>query len=107
MWGWACIDNPGFLEESERYLRVLLERYKDHPALLDWQIHNEIGHLARHGRPEGERNHYCYCEHTAARFREWLRQKYDDEIETLSEAWACTPTRHRYHDWSQVQPPRA
>jgi beta-galactosidase GanA len=100
-WGWACIDNPGFRQESERYLRVLLERYGGHPALLGWQIHNEIGYPSR----PPDQKLYCYCPHTVSRFRQWLRQKYDD-LEALSEAWACTPTRHRYSRWEEVQPPR-
>ncbi len=104
-WGWACIDNPGYLAEAERYLLVLLERYADHPALLGWQIDNEIGYPTR--RMSGLTEFYCYCEHTAARFREWLQSKYDGDIEALSEAWVCTPTRHRYHDWAQVRPPRS
>lgn len=105
MWGWACIHHPGFRAESERYLRALLARYQGHPALFGWQIHNEPGHPAIQRVP-GAVDFYCYCEHTAAGFRDWLRAKYGD-VETLSEAWACTPTRHRYYDWSQVRPPRS
>lgn len=103
--GWACVDHPGYLAESERYLRVLLKRYKDHPALVGWQIHNEIGYPSP-PRESGVTEIYCYCEHTAARFRDWLRAKYEGDIEALSEAWATTPARIRYHDWQQVQPPR-
>jgi len=105
MWGWACIHHPGFRAEAERYLRTLLARYQQHPALLGWQIHNEPGHPAIQRTP-GQADIYCYCDHTAAGFRDWLRAKYGD-VEALSEAWACTPTRHRYHDWSQVRPPRS
>jgi beta-galactosidase GanA len=84
---------------------VLLARYGEHPTLFGWQIHNEPGHPAIRRVP-GTLDFYCYCEHTAAGFREWLRAKYSD-VETLSEAWACTPTHHRYHAWSQVRPPRS
>jgi beta-galactosidase len=105
MWGWACLDHPGYLEEAERYLRTLVARYKDHPALFGWQVHNEIGHPALKREGAGLPV-YCYCQHTAARFRQWLQQRYPD-IEALSEAWACTPTRHRYYDWHQVEPPRS
>lgn len=105
MWGWACIHHPGFRAEAERYLRTLLARYGNRSALLGWQIHNEVGYPAIQRIP-GFTEVYCYCPHTAAGFREWLRAKYGD-VETLSEAWACTPTRHRYHDWSQVRPPRS
>jgi len=105
MWGWACIHNPGYRAESERYLRTLLARYGEQPALLGWQLHNEPGHPALQ-RKSDALDFYCYCEHSAAGFRDWLRAKYSD-VEALSEAWACTPTRHRYHDWSQVRPPRS
>jgi len=105
MWGWACIHHPGFRAEAERYLRTLLARYGKNPTLLGWQIHNEIGYPAIQRIP-GFTEVYCYCSHTAAGFREWLKEKYGD-VEALSEAWACTPTRHRYHDWSQVNPPRS
>lgn len=105
MWGWACIHHPGFCAEAERYLRMLLERYGNHPTLFGWQIHNEPGYPAIQRTP-GTPDLYCYCDHTAAGFREWLQAKYGD-VEALSEAWACTPTRHRYHDWSQVRPPRS
>ncbi len=104
MWGWACIHNPGFLAESERYLRILLERYKDHSMLLGWQIHNEPGYPAIQRMP-GAVEMYCYCEHTAAGFREWLKKKYPDP-DALSVAWASTPSHHRYSSWSQVRPPR-
>jgi beta-galactosidase GanA len=104
MWGWACIHHPGFRAESERYLRVLLGRYANHPALFGWQVHNEPGHPAIQRVP-GMSELYCYCEHSAAGFRHWLQAKYED-VEALSQAWACTPTRHRYHDWAQVRPPR-
>jgi beta-galactosidase GanA len=105
MWGWACIHHPGFRAESERYLLELLKRYGRHPALLGWQLHNEPGH-PNIQRVPGMSEFYCYCEHSAEGFRHWLQDKYDD-VEGLSEAWACTPTRHRYYDWSQVRPPRA
>jgi beta-galactosidase GanA len=105
MWGWACIHHPGFRAESERYLGMLLDRYQAHPALFGWQIHNEPGHPAIQ-RARQDREFYCYCQHSAAGFRAWLEEKYSD-VEALSEAWACTPTRHRYYDWSQVRPPRS
>ncbi len=104
-WGWACIDHPAYLEESDRYLGQLLDRYGAHPALLGWQIHNEPGYpfIPRQGQVM---DWYCYCGHTAARFREWLRQKYG-RLEALNTAWRWDPTHHQYADWAQVQPPRA
>jgi beta-galactosidase len=105
MWGWACLDHPGFCDESERYLRTLLQRYKDHAALLGWQIHNEIGYPIIPRKSSGLPL-YCYCGHTARKFREWLQAHYST-IDALNEAWPSTPTRHRYYDWHQIDPPRS
>jgi len=105
MWGWACIHHPGFRAEAERYLRALLVRYGGHPAVFGWQIHNEPGHPAIQRNP-GTVDYYCYCAHSVAGFRAWLQARYGD-IETLSDAWTCLPTGHRYRTWSQVRPPRS
>ncbi len=104
-WHWACIDHPAYLAESDRYLGQLLDRYTGHPALLGWQIDNEPGHpfISRTGTiPDW----YCYCGHTAQRFRAWLQAKYG-HIEALNEAWRWDPTHHQYIDWAQIRPPRA
>ncbi len=104
-WHWVCIDHPAYLVESDRYLGQLVERYKDHAALLGWQIDNEPGHpfMPRTGNTP---DWYCYCEHSAQRFRAWLRAKYA-RIEAVNEAWRWDPTHHQYMDWAQIRPPRA
>src|SRR5581483_12110424 len=60
------------------------------------------------GEPDRPRRYayYCYCNHCARLFREWLQKKYDN-IDALNEAWAWDPTHHRYYDWHQIQPPRS
>ena len=104
-WSWACKDHPGYLAEAERWIGQLIERYGGRPELLGWQIDNEPGHpfVEREGRSA---EMYCYCEHTEARFREWLQERYDT-LEALSDAWRWDPTNHRYDDWSQVRAPRS
>lgn len=103
-WGWACLDHPGFLQESDRYLTQLVERYRNHPALLGWQIHNEPGYpfIPRQGE---FMDWYCYCEHTARKFRAWLQAKYAS-IDALNDAWRWDPTHHQYVDWEQIRTPR-
>jgi beta-galactosidase len=103
-WAWACFDNPGFMKESDRYLRQLVDRYRDHPALLGWQIHNEPGYPFI--PPQGQMMQwYCYCDHTAAKFRDWLKAKYGF-LEVLNRAWRWDPTHHQYASWEQVRLPR-
>ncbi len=106
VWGWACKENPGYRREVKRYIELLLERYRSHPALLAWQVDNEPGFpLIPHG-PRPTIDHYCYCRYHQQGFVEWLQQKYGT-IDALNEAWRWIPTWSRYKDWSQVKPPRS
>ncbi|WP_461206838.1 beta-galactosidase [Clostridium sp. DL1XJH146] len=101
---WACIDHKGYLMESERYISVLVNRYKDHPALHAYQIHNEIGYPFMPLK-EGEIDIYCYCDHTQNNFRAWLKEKYKT-LEELNFAyrWGATNTWHS--TWEEIEPPR-
>jgi beta-galactosidase len=110
VWGWACINNPGLRSEVSRYLGMLLARYADNPTLYCWQIDNQIGHMtafteAEHAHPR-RYGYWCYCDHCARRFREYVKAKYQ-HIDVLNEMWAWDPTHYRYYDWHQIQPPRS
>ncbi|MHB1355022.1 MAG: beta-galactosidase [Anaerolineae bacterium] len=85
-----CLDHPQARELAGNFLARLVERYKDHPALLGYDIMNECvyGHNT------------CYCPATLERFREWLQRKYGD-LPTLNKAWY----RYSFVDWSDVMAP--
>ncbi len=110
VWGWACVNNPGLRNELTRYLTMLLDRYSQNPTLYCWQIDNQIGQgnafteaEHSHGRRYG---YWCYCDHCARLFREYVRAKYQD-IDALNYAWSWDPTHYRYYEWHQIQPPRS
>ena len=86
-----CLDNPDACELAERFLRALVERYREHPGLGAYDVWNECN------VPPA----YCYCPATAERFREWLRERYGD-VRAVARAWQ----RHSLADWADVQPPR-
>ena len=59
-----CPSSPVFREHALALCRAMAERYADHPALALWHVSNELGcHNAR-----------CYCDVSAAAFRDWLRR---------------------------------
>ena len=60
---WACPHNPGYKKEAEEFIKKLLVRYKDHPALYAWQIHNEIGFPFMPINEGTGMDIYCYCDH--------------------------------------------
>ncbi|WP_105615598.1 beta-galactosidase [Vallitalea okinawensis] len=101
---WACIDHPGYLQESKRYLTTLVNRYKDHPALYAYQIHNEIG-FPFMPLKEGNIDVYCYCNHSIKKFRKWVKDKYQS-IQRLNHAYRWGATNTCYTSWDQVTPPR-
>ncbi|MEG0494297.1 MAG: beta-galactosidase, partial [Clostridia bacterium] len=78
-------------ETPESPLVTALKHYKGHSALLGYDMWNETNFPSD----------VCYCEHTKAKFREWLRQKYGNLTE-LGKAWC----RYSFTAWEQVMPPK-
>lgn len=88
-----CVCAPAYREACRRIAQALADRYADHPALAMWHVHNEYGT-------------WCYCDHVAVRFRQWLRARYGD-LDALNEAWNGAFWSQWYSDWDQILPPRA
>ncbi|MFD3518526.1 beta-galactosidase [Streptomyces sp. NPDC058657] len=87
-----CLAAPAYRNAARRIAAALAERYGDHPALALWHVHNEYGTL-------------CWCDHSAAAFRVWLRERHGS-LDTLNEAWGTAFWSQRYTSWEQVLPPR-
>ena len=91
-----CPSSPVYRQAALALTEQLARRYHDHPALALWHVHNEY---ACH-------NAYCYCDTSAAAFRDWLQRRYGD-LDALNAAWGTAFWSQTYTDWAQVQPPRA
>ncbi|TDU83383.1 beta-galactosidase [Kribbella voronezhensis] len=87
-----CVSAPAYREAAVGIARVLGERYRDHPALAMWHVHNEYGST-------------CHCDHVAASFRTWLQRRYG-ELGALNAAWTTAFWSQGYSAWEQVFPPR-
>src|SRR5699024_1432056 len=87
-----CFTSPAYREKTQIINRVLAERYKDHPALLMWHVSNEYG---------GE----CHCDLCQQAFRDWLKEKYNNELNKLNHAWWGPFWSHTFTDWSQIESP--
>ncbi|MFD3335919.1 beta-galactosidase [Streptomyces sp. NPDC058700] len=88
-----CLAAPAYRRAALRVAGALAGRYGDHPALALWHVHNEYATL-------------CWCGHTAAAFRVWLRARHGS-LDVLNEAWGTAFWSQRYTAWEQVLPPRA
>ncbi|HJQ30213.1 MAG TPA: beta-galactosidase, partial [Rubrobacter sp.] len=91
-----CPSSAAYRERAADLVRRIADRYGEHPALAMWHVNNEYGcHVAE-----------CYCDASAAHFREWLEARYGD-LDTLNEAWGTAFWSQRYGEWGEILPPRA
>ena len=103
-YSWACVDHPGFIKSVTEYVSKLVNRYKDHPALFCYQIHNEIS-LPFMPLQGGDIDLYCYCENSQEKFRQWLKNKYKT-IDQVNYAYRWGATNTVYSDFSQITAPK-
>ncbi|MER7460670.1 beta-galactosidase [Micromonospora sp. NPDC126480] len=90
-----CPSSPAFREHSLALVEAIATRYAEHPAVVMWHISNELGC----------HNVHCYCDVSAAAFRDWLRDRYGT-LAALNDAWGTAFWSQRYGDWAQINPPR-
>lgn len=90
-----CPSSPVFREHSLALVEQVARRYGEHPALQLWHVNNELGC----------HNSLCYCDVSAAAFRDWLRDRYGS-TEALNRAWGTAFWSQRYGSFAEVLPPR-
>ncbi|WP_345763125.1 beta-galactosidase [Diaminobutyricibacter sp. McL0608] len=91
-----CPSSPVYRRYAARLVEAIVERYADHPALELWHVNNEYGCHVSH----------CYCDTSAAAFRDWLESKYGT-IESLNDAWGTAFWSQHYAAFDEILPPRA
>ena len=84
--------HPGFRHLAERLVRKIVERYRDHPAVIGWQVDNEPGQKIFY-------NHSVF-----QGFLEFLRKRYGD-VESLNTRWGLTYWSHRLSEWADLWTP--
>ncbi|NVN55986.1 beta-galactosidase [bacterium Scap17] len=90
-----CFSSPTFRTLSERIVRLMGERYANHPAIIAWQTDNEYG---------CHDTILSYSAAARARFPEWLEARYGS-VEALNEAWGTVFWSMEVSEFSQVEAP--
>lgn len=90
----GCTDHAGLWARMERFLRATAEHFRGHPAVVAWDVWNELRWNIH------ATGYVCHCAATLAAFRAWLAARHGD-LDGLNRAW-----HRRYADWSDVQPGR-
>ena len=91
-----CWDHPGVRAAAARFIAELARTLGQYKNIWAWNTFQEIGFWPNTAGKLG----FCYCAHTLARFREWLRGKYGT-LAALNATWQIN-----YGAWDEVEPPR-
>ncbi len=91
----TCVNHPRFQHAAERIAGAMAARFKDHPAVMGWQIDNELGMY-------GTR---CYCPRCRAGFRGWLERKHGT-IDAVNRRLGMAFGSNEYRDFDDVALPR-
>ena len=87
-----CVNHPAVRRHCEQIIRHMKTHYADNPAVVAWQIDNEL------------EAYFCFCERCNEKFRDWLRHKYGT-LEALNRAYGNAVWSGEYSSWTQIQPP--
>jgi beta-galactosidase len=85
------ITNPIYLFYAERVIRKLMEHYKDHPAIIGWQIDNETSSYGTAG-PNVQKD-----------FVDYLKTRFKS-TEELNKLWGLTYWGQWINDWDEFPP---
>jgi beta-galactosidase len=84
-----------YWEKSEAITEQLAQHYRNHPAVIGWQIDNELNcHLD-----------VSFAQSDHAAFRVWCQQRYET-LDALNRAWGTAFWSQAYTGWDQVWLPR-
>ena len=92
----CCSNNPVYNEYSLRIVEKMAQEFADDPAVIGWQIDNEI----YAGEGGG-----CFCPICQKKFREKLRAQYGT-IDALNRAWNLNLFSQWYDDFEDIPAPR-
>ncbi len=81
---------------------VLAKRYGDHPAVIGWQVDNEL-----HGMEDFHMSGFCeeHSPEAIIRFRQWLAARYGT-VDALNAAWGNGYWSREYSEWDEITTPQ-
>ena len=86
--------SPKYRELAYRMIEELAKHYGNDPRIIGWQLDNE---------PMVQ---YDFSPTSEAGFREFLRERYSDDIEALNDAWGTAFWSQTYTSFDQIRLPR-
>ncbi len=93
-----CLDHDGVRASVGRFIQAVSRAARAHGSFYGFDVWSEP-HIVNWVW-FNENVEFCFCPHTLAKFRAWLREKYGT-LDALNAAWYRT-----FDAWDQVEPPR-
>lgn len=91
-WQRCCINHPAYRRQRNQLITDSVARFRDHPAVRDWDVHNEP-HLGPGEFP-------CYNPHTLAVYRQYCADRFP-HIQEMNRHFGLEGT-----DFATLEPPR-
>lgn len=91
----TCKSSPVLREKNRIIVREMAKRFGHHPALIGWQIDNELYPY----------DNGCHCPLCRKNFRKWLKDRYGS-IEGVNEAFVMSRWSLDYDSFEDVIPPK-
>jgi beta-galactosidase len=91
-----CPSAPEYRRAAAALAGRIAARFADHPAVVMWHLNNEYGC----------HNWHCFCDVSAAAFRDWLHARYET-LDALNDSWGTAFWSQHYSAWDEINPPRA
>ena len=91
-----CLNSETMYKHSGKIVTKLIEHYKDEEQIIAWQIDNEIGH---------EGSDVCYCQNCRNAFTNFLKEKYNGDIDKLNDVYGTAFWSQEYNDFDEIPTP--
>jgi len=93
------LNDPSYQELTREYMQQVVAHFKDHPALLAFDVYNEVGNCSSDP-------------YTVREFTRFLEQQYNGDIQALNTAWSTyfssfraietMPPHYDAWDWASI-----
>jgi len=93
------LNDPAYRQLTREYNRQVVTHFKDHPALLAFDVYNEVGNCSSDP-------------HTVREFTRFLERQYNGDIQALNTAWSTyfpsfraiekTPPQYDAWEWASI-----
>lgn len=86
------INNPTYRFYCEKIIRVLMSHYASHPAIIGFQVDNEV-------EPRGinNRDHFI-------NFRNYVKKKFNGNLDSLNSTWGLSHWGMNINSWEEFYP---